>query len=387
VDERRLREQRGWRFGIVFAAVWLLFLVQPLQDLFVRQIPAWQRWLGVALIAAFAVIYLAGVASPLRESRGRGAWRFPAVLLVLGLAVLPLAGQSGQSTFVFVGVAAQACLPVRQAVAASAGLIGLSLALELSIRGWNDPASYAFSILAASMAMFGVVRMAERNRALLAAQEEQARLVVLEERERMARDLHDILGHSLTVITKKAELARRLTTIDPARAAVEIADVERLAREALRDVRTTVTGSREVTLAVELGSARSALASAGIDADLPRDPPVVPAEYERLFGFAVREAVTNVLRHSAAQHCRIVVTPASVEVSDDGRGSTGTSRSAGSGLTGLRERVTLAGGRLLTESPPGGGFRLLIDMSAADPAVATEEPARGGVGTAVGEPA
>jgi two-component system sensor histidine kinase DesK len=194
--------------------------------------------------------------------------------------------------------------------------------------------------------------------------------VVLEERERMARDLHDILGHSLTVITKKAELARRLTSIDPERAAVEIADVERLSREALNDVRATVTGHREVSLAGELLAARTALDSAGIRADLPCAPDGLPPAYERLFGFALREAVTNVLRHSAATWCRVVVTPTSLEVRDDGRGaaaaSAAVSSAGGSGLRGLRERVVAAGGRVLTDSPDGGGFRLLVEMAGAD---------------------
>jgi len=369
--DRGASRRPGWRVGIVFAAVWLVFLVQPLQDIVDSGQSIWLRGLGVALLGAFALIYLIGVSGPFRLNRHPRAWVFPLAMFVIALAILPLAGQSGLNTLVFVGVAAQAALPVDRAIPASLLLVVIAVALTLVVPGWTDPANQAFSILAASMAMFGVVRMAERNRALVAAQEEDARLVVLEERERMARDLHDILGHSLTVITKKAELARRLTSIDPQRAATEIADVERLAREALRDIRATVTGSREVSLASELASARSALDSAGIAARLP-DPDTtvaVPPESQRLFGFAVREGVTNVLRHSGARSCTVVITPETLEVSDDGRGSVGAGTD-GTGLRGLRERVAQAGGRLLTDSPPAGGFRLLVDLGrrAPDPA-------------------
>jgi two-component system sensor histidine kinase DesK len=363
-------ERRG-RLGVLFAGVWLLFLVQPFLDLVGGSPPAWQLVLGVLLLVAFVVVYLAGVGQPFRQGRDGRGWVYPALLLAIALALLPLCGESALSTLVFVAVAAQATLPLLQAVVASLGVTALSVVLTERVPGWSDQASIAISILAASMAMFGVVRMAERNRALLAAQEEQARLVVLEERERMARDLHDILGHSLTVIAKKAELARRLTSLDPERAAAEIAEVERLSREALRDVRATVTGSRQVTLAGELASATNALASARIRADLPADLPSLPPDLDRLFGFALREAVTNVLRHSGAQTCTVTVTPYSLEVVDDGRGRPrrangaaghGSDAGAGNGLAGLRERVAAVGGRLLTESPADGGFRLRVEL-------------------------
>ena len=132
-----------------------------------------------------------------------------------------------------------------------------------------------------------------------------AELAVQEERNRFARDLHDILGHSLTVITVKAELAGRLIAANPERAAAEVADVESLARAALADVRAAVAGYRELSLAGELVSARAALQAAEIKADLPTTIDEVPEENRELFAWVVREGVTNVVRHSGAKRCTI----------------------------------------------------------------------------------
>ena len=189
--------------------------------------------------------------------------------------------------------------------------------------------------------MFGVPALIRRNRELAeAAQQELARLAVEQERTRFARDLHDLLGHSLTVVAVKAELAGRLVGRDPARAAAEIAEVERLARQALADVRAAVAGYREVTLAAELATARAALGAAGIDADLPGAVDDVPAARRELFGWVVREGVTNVVRHSGVPRARSGSTPTTVEIVDDG--------AAGRGRSGDRLRRAAAaelGGR------------------------------------------
>jgi two-component system sensor histidine kinase DesK len=244
-------------------------------------------------------------------------------------------------------------------------LILVSAALSLWVPGWNTDAGYPISILAASMAMFGVVRMAQLNRALYASQQEQARLAVLEERERFGRDLHDILGHSLTVIVVKSELAGKLADRDPARARAEIADIERLAREALADVRSTAAGVREVTLIGELASARTALVAAGIEPDLPGAVDDVPGELRELYGYVVREAVTNVVRHSEASRCLIRVERDGIEVRDDGRGGhdgagDGDPREIGSGLVGLRRRVEEEGLHFEAGPAPDGGFRVAV---------------------------
>ena len=144
------------------------------------------------------------------------------------------------------------------------------------------------------------------------------------------------------MITVKSELARRVMASDPDRAAAEVADIERLSREALADVRATVAGYRGVTLAAEISSARSALDAAGVHADLPGAVDDVPGERRELFGWVLREGVTNVVRHSDASRVRVSVSAHSVEIVDDGTGRRGGGAD-GSGLAGLRERLAEVG--------------------------------------------
>ncbi|MDX6393250.1 MAG: two-component system, NarL family, sensor histidine kinase DesK, partial [Streptosporangiaceae bacterium] len=246
-------------------------------------------------------------------------------------------------------------------------------------------------------AVFGIRLAMERNERLVQAQDELAQLAVQTERARIAGDLHDILGHSLTVVAVKAELAGRLAGTSAGRAEAEIADIERIAREALADVRAAAGGYREVTLASELASARTALAAAGIWADLPAWPAQVPAGQQEIFGWAVREGVTNVVRHSGATRCSVRVAGPEIEISDDGRGpagppggppagpgrgecdSDGPGNPAGAdgagarggpgvprgpggghGLAGLQERAAAAGGSVSVGRSAAGGFALRV---------------------------
>ena len=345
-----------WRW---LAAAWLIFLVTPLSACLDRT-DGWATVAGVLLIVVFAAVYVSVLGARHRGNRAL-AMAIPWVLLGIALALLPFTGESGLTCFVFVAVSFLAVYPLLPAIAMTVVLVALALVLPYRVHGWSrDGAEQALSILLAAAVVLAMVQLLRSNRALVQAREELADLAVVEERERFARDLHDILGHSLTVITKKAELARRLTSVDPERAAAEIADVERLAREALQDVRATVTGIRVVSVASELASAREALQATGIRADLPYSVEDVPAQYRELFGWALREAVTNVVRHSGATSCRVVVHAYTLEVVDDGRGPSGTG--SGHGLVGLAERVRAAGGTLKTGPAPGGGFRLWIGV-------------------------
>jgi two-component system sensor histidine kinase DesK len=237
-----------------------------------------------------------------------------------------------------------------------------------TVSGWQTQQwSASFAILFAGVAVYATRLASRRNLDLMAAREEMAHMAVEEERSRMTRDLHDILGHSLTVITVKAELASRLVEADRARATAEIADIERLAREALSDVRATIAGRRHVSLAPELVNARAALASANIEAEVPNALDDVPAANRELFGWTVREGVTNVLRHSHATRCTIRLSGSTVEVHDDGVGACPVA-AGGSGLSGLRERVLGAGATIRTGvSPDLGGF--LLQVSAPKVAV------------------
>jgi two-component system sensor histidine kinase DesK len=198
----------------------------------------------------------------------------------------------------------------------------------------------------------------QRQRALAEAREDNARLAIQEERNRMARDVHDILGHSLTVITVKAELAARLLEVSPERARTEVADLERLARDALADVRQAVAGFRDMSLPAELARARASLATAGIEADLPTATDAVPSDLRELCAWALREGVTNVIRHSGATACTVTLTDRGITVSDDGGGA--GSGVPGTGLVGLQERASAVGAVLRTRRLDPHGFELSV---------------------------
>jgi two-component system, NarL family, sensor histidine kinase DesK len=206
------------------------------------------------------------------------------------------------------------------------------------------------------------------------ARAELARTAVAEERLRISRDLHDLLGHSLSLIALKSELAGRMIESDPQRAAREIAELEAVARHSLAEVRQAVTGYRQPSLAAELAAARRMLASAGIDCRV--DAPgtyALPPEADALLAWTVREASTNIVRHSGARHAGITVTvtgaSASAELTDDGvgpavtrPGAAGGLRAPGSGLAGLAERAARLGGTLLAGAGENGGFRVRVTV-------------------------
>jgi two-component system sensor histidine kinase DesK len=237
------------------------------------------------------------------------------------------------------------------------------------------------------MTVFGFREVALANRALVEARAEVARLASEAERSRIARDLHDLLGHSLTVITVKSGLARRLAESGSPRALEEIAAVESLSRQALTDVRAAVSGYREVTLAGELARGRELLRAAGVVADLPTAADLVDAEHQELFGWIVREGITNVVRHAHATRCTVTLSAYGVEIRDDG---TGTPGPGGAGLTGLRERVAAAGGTVEAgpveagpvEAGPAGprGWLLRVTLAGArraEPTTRAQDPAPG----------
>lgn len=222
------------------------------------------------------------------------------------------------------------------------------------------------TLLGVTTAMFFMGRLIHTVRRLRAANDEIATLAVSAERERLARDLHDILGHSLTTITVKAGLARRMLESgnDPARAAGEIHEVEGLARSALADVRATVSDYREVSLSAELVGARVALRAAEIDADLPHAVDNVRPDLQQAFGYVLREAVTNVLRHSGAKRVKVRFGETWLDIEDDGVGA--PSGACGNGLRGLAERLGSLGGTLRAEPRDGSGFVLRAEVASSE---------------------
>jgi two-component system sensor histidine kinase DesK len=324
----------------------------------------------LALTAAYLWLTLYGAltgadlepAGPSRSVLGRRLLVLAIMtLLVLVIIWLYPPGQSWwlvQNAIVAAGLA----LPPRLATCVGAGLVGLSIITSWLIRGQFQP------ILLMQVA-FGAGAVAIRQLTiaiaqLQAARGELARLAVAEERLRFGRDLHDLLGHSLSVIVLKSELAGRLLSVEPAKAAAEIADVERSARQALREVRGAVAGYRQLTLQAELAAARELLAAAGIMALIVDDVGSLPAPLDSLLAWAVREGITNVIRHSRAGRCEISLRRAldwvRLEVRDDGRGAPTQASSRGSGLAGLAERVAAVGGGLAAAANPDGGFLLAL---------------------------
>jgi two-component system sensor histidine kinase DesK len=186
----------------------------------------------------------------------------------------------------------------------------------------------------------------------------------------MARDLHDLLGHTLSLIALKSELAGRLVEQDPRMATQEIHEVEQVARQALRDVREAVAGYRQHSLRAELDGARQILEAAGIEPTIEYEVSSLPQNIDAVLGWVVREAVTNVIRHSRAQHCRIRIISTEdivrAEINNDGSPRVeNSSFERGSGLAGLAERVSSEGGRLETKtgsSSTDPGFRLKVEI-------------------------
>jgi two-component system sensor histidine kinase DesK len=247
--------------------------------------------------------------------------------------------------------------------------------------------SYVASAAGIGLLMLVMRDLRIRNAQLNEARAELAQMAVAQERERFARDLHDLLGHSLSVITLKAELAGRMLTDRPDDAAREVAELEQVARTALSEVRDAVSGYRQPTLDGELAGARMALSAAGIEAAVEEARVPLDSAVEAVLAWTIREGATNVIRHSHARHCTLRITAsltdAGVEVIDDGVGDDraaaagngaggaepvrlGNGR-AGHGLAGLAERARLLNGRLEAGATAGGGYRLAVTVPVSRP--------------------
>ena len=360
----------GRRYGWLFAAVWLFYLGEPVSALTKQPSATW-RVVGLVAVAAFAISYMLMVrlASMVRHSAVRArpfvlrASIGVVVMLALFVLQIPGAGAHALSCLVYIAAFGMVALPLRAGALLALTLTGLAEALPALVPGWRDN-GYGLAVLLGSLATWGIRLAALRQNRLLAAQQEIADLAVQNERARIAADLHDILGHSLTVVAVKAELAQRLLDVDVERSRKELADLEGLARDALADVRSTAMGMRGISLPGEIAAARQALAAANVQASLPGAADEVPSRNRELFAWTIREAVTNIVRHSKARHVSVVLAPQSVEILDDGVGcNSENSRQNGQGLAGLRRRAEALGGKLTVggrEDQPG--FRVRVEV-------------------------
>jgi two-component system sensor histidine kinase DesK len=343
--------------------------------------------LVLAATASFTLLLWAVARRDPMDPRRASPWLAVLDVAILGLVAAAEISAPGHGWFVlfyYASTAASTLLPERRAIGliVAAGVVA-ALTLTQSV----DIASALIQGLSVSIigvTVFAMTALRRTNVKLHVARQELATLAVAEERNRIARDLHDVLGHSLSLIAIKSELAGRLLPAEPERARAEIADVEQVAREALASVRETVGGYRQPSLDRELANARVVLDASGIDATIEHGVGPLPSPQDVVLAWAVREAVTNVVRHSAASHATIRTsrhgTQAELEVVDDGSPEVasagaplpGANAGDGTGLQGLRERLEGAGGRLDAGPGAGGGYRLIATVPIT---AATTEPA------------
>jgi two-component system sensor histidine kinase DesK len=365
--------------------VWLVFILVPLVTAITNSGP--NHGLVIAAAAVFTVAYTWMVLILFRDGKQRLQWVLGAVQVTVAIA-LTLADRSGWG-FLFTYCAACAALvaPAGYSFAAVAAVSVLAVVTSL-LGGASQGAAigYGASSIGVGLLLVLMRDLRMRNQELTEARAELARAAVLRERERFARDLHDLLGQTLSVIALKAELAGRLLPDRPGDARTEVGEVEQVARQALQEVRLAVSGYRLPTLDGELAGARMALSAAGIEACVERESVTLDPEVEAVLAWAVREGATNVIRHSGARHCTVKVVAgldgAEVEVLDDGQRSTGVGDEAlsagtavnghgaehgggdgpGHGLAGLGERAETLRGHVAAGPIPGGGFRLAVTV-------------------------
>jgi two-component system, NarL family, sensor histidine kinase DesK len=340
--------------GYIWLAYSAFFLIDPILS------HSRRLWIESGIVyAIFLVLYVAYMkARTIRRQHG-----LLIAFYVLGVASLPM--NSGGSTFFIYSAAflpfVVASVPMFVAIliAQALGLVVEGLLLHIN--------PIALALTAFMMGIVGISNafIAKQKRAdtkLRMAHEEIEQLAALAERERIARDLHDVLGHTLSVIVLKSELAGRLIERDPKRAAEEIADVERTARTALSDVRAAIGGYRSQGLSAEMELARNTLQAAGVALACESPLPQLHVAEETVLCLAVREAVTNIVRHAQATHCRMRFTTSgdgyhSLLIADDGAHP---KLQEGNGLRGMRERIQSLGGRLSITAD--AGVSLLIEL-------------------------
>jgi two-component system sensor histidine kinase DesK len=349
-------ESLGWT-----PYAWLVYLVFLLQYPIMRGATAAEWALNAAAIGVFLVLYFSCFWMPGR----RKLWPIAGIAL-LGAVFAPL-NPGAASFFIYAACFLGDALPPRTAFAYLAGLLAL-MALETWVLGlpvyfWG-PALFFSPLLGAVNIHFA--NQGRMTRKLLKAQEEIERLAKIAERERIARDLHDLLGHTLSSIVLKSELASKIAGKDADRAVRQMQEVEMIAREALAEVRATIRGFAPTGLDTGVEQAKQVLETAGIEVRMNvSKPELAPAE-EAVLALALREAVTNVVRHSSATYCRLILqsTPdgCELEVIDNG---TGSNANEGFGLSGMRHRVESLGGTLERDGTKGTRLRIWIPTQKA----------------------
>ncbi|MCX3058695.1 sensor histidine kinase, partial [Streptomyces beihaiensis] len=309
---------------------WLLMGLGALSNLFQGGTP--DPWIGGAGLLAFNSLYIYVVFRAFHQ-RTRRAASTRVALAAMTLLTCGLGGAYGDSwlsLFPLLGLAVGAIARGPRVGQVALALTGLAAAVAALRVGW-DAITVGYTTFLSTMVTAAILSLSEAVRELREAREELARQAVEKERMRFSRDLHDLLGHTMSVVVVKAEAARRLAPLDLEASLGQISDIESVGRQALTEIREAVTGYREGSLETEFDRARSVLTAAGVEPAVSRSGPPLPPRAEALLGWVVREAVTNVVRHASATRCEIRVTGgperARLTVTDDGGEATG--RTAG----------------------------------------------------------
>lgn len=341
--------------AVVLSTIWLLFLAYPATSLLTGDYAVWQKVLGLTLIAAFAIAYV-GLFAVIHRSDdvfyrlNRRVVVVMGVMLALAVGIVLILGITALGLTSYFIAGGMFAFPRLYAVLVPVSALVISAAVPLATGTFGEW-GFMSLINAGVLVGTGIARFYAETADAQNVLDTQR--VVVEERERVARDVHDVLGHSLTVIALKSELAERLIDVDAERAKGELQEINALAREAISEVRATVGGLRVRQLSEEFQSSAAALAEAGIDLTVEGSAEDVDPRYRILFAWALREATTNILRHSGAQRVRLELGSRCVAIEDDGRGLGDAAE--GHGLRGLRERVEDVGGTLTVGPAQGFG--------------------------------
>ena len=355
-----LERQEPWtRHGWLVWAPWMVFLIYPLT----ASLQADDRWrlvLGLVATIGFAAAYAVGIRAAMpRESPTAGDFAALLALLVLvgaAAAAVPAIGLVALSFSPFLIAFATFCLPRPWNWRFDAVVLAVALAMPFVTDELEEWGAFLVILVAVTGGTVAGRLMADRGAEVSRVNEE---LTIASERERVARDVHDVLGHSLTVVAVKVELASRLVDADPERARAELREVQDLSRQALAEIRATVGGLRAAPLADEIAAAQGALTAAGVDCQVAGEVAELDPRRRAVAGWVVREAVTNVVRHARAGHCEIGLSADRLWIRDDGVG--GVSRDAhGNGLQGIADRVRGSGGRLDVRPAEDGGTLLEV---------------------------
>lgn len=367
------RRRTVWvSFGLVYLAIW------PMSGLFGPGHPASEAIIGVVTLAVFVGLFIGLVISnnPWSATTTRSTWVLLGLLTAMTVCCPILLGSGWSGLPIYLGVAYAMALPPAWSGRGVMGATALSPGVLLLAHATVGTATLlTFETLTIGMLMLGFRSSRILVTQLHEARGEVARLAANEERLRISRDLHDLLGHTLALIVLKSEVAARLADRDPAKSLGEVKDIETVARQALSDVREAVSGYRQRRLTDELDNARGVLGAAGIDLTITSSGTPLPDPLDGLFGWAVREGVTNIVRHSRARTATIGIARqdamAVLEITDNGLGP--QPGSSGNGLTGLDERVAHSGGSVTSGPGPRGGFRLTVRVPLTPPAPETAD--------------